>query len=310
MPTATRPLVSVGLPVFDGESYLDTALDSLLSQTYSDFEVVISDNASTDQTQEICRRYAEQDQRVRYVRQPSNRGAVWNFNEVFRLSRGALFRWAAHDDVCGPTFLEEIVALMDREEDCSVGFCKTALIDRDGQLLPHPEDHFNEAELDQTEPCRRFLELLLHRVWLHETYGLIRREHLENTRLLPRYVGGEKILFGELALQGKFLHVPETLFFCRWHSDQASWIESAEAEQHWRDPHGRRQLIPRQARCALGQLAAVARSRLPLGQRIKCALAVARWGLQVKKWKGLASDFVHGLGSSGGRVGTAAKAGE
>ena len=98
------PRVSLGFPVYNGERYLAAALDSLLGQTFRDLEVVICDNASTDRTAELCAAYAARDARVRYHRNPTNLGAAPNFNRTFELSRGEYFKWAAHDDVCAPTF--------------------------------------------------------------------------------------------------------------------------------------------------------------------------------------------------------------
>jgi glycosyltransferase involved in cell wall biosynthesis len=89
-----KPRLSIGMPVFNGEKYLKEALDSILAQTYSDFELLISDNASTDRTEQICREYAAKDRRIRYYRNEKNIGAPKNFNRVFELSSGKYFRWA------------------------------------------------------------------------------------------------------------------------------------------------------------------------------------------------------------------------
>src|SRR3984957_9664125 len=99
------PRVSIGLPVYNGEKWLAQSVDSLLSQTFSDFELIICDNASTDGTDAICRRYAEQDQRVRYIQNAENIGGMLNANLSFGVARGEYFRWAAHDDRCEPTLL-------------------------------------------------------------------------------------------------------------------------------------------------------------------------------------------------------------
>src|SRR5690242_6344650 len=101
----TSPKVSIGLPVYNGERFLAEAIDSVLAQTFTDFELIISDNASTDRTPEICKAYAEKDSRIRYYRNEENQGASWNFNRVFELSRGMCFQWLAHDDYIAPGFL-------------------------------------------------------------------------------------------------------------------------------------------------------------------------------------------------------------
>ena len=107
------PRISIGLPVYNGERYLETALDSLLRQTCTDFELIISDNASSDGTEAICRRYAHRDPRVLYHRSERNRGASWNHNHVVEFARAPYFKWAAHDDVCAPEFLERCAGVLD-----------------------------------------------------------------------------------------------------------------------------------------------------------------------------------------------------
>src|SRR5512139_3267591 len=116
-----KPRVSIGVPVYNGENFLKDALDSLLAQTFKDFEIVIADNVSTDQTEEICRSYAAKDARIRYYRNETNIGAGPNHNRVFELSRGEYFKWVCHDDMCAPEFLERCIEVLDR--DPSVVLC-------------------------------------------------------------------------------------------------------------------------------------------------------------------------------------------
>ena len=120
----------------NGESFLAQALDSLLAQTFHDFEIVISDNASTDRTPEICRAYARRDPRVRYVCNQRNLGAVANFNRVFELSTAPLFKWAAHDDLHLETYLESCIRLLDDDPDVVLAHCESAFIDETGELFP------------------------------------------------------------------------------------------------------------------------------------------------------------------------------
>ena len=102
------PRLSVGLPVYNGENYLAESLEALLGQSYEDFELIISDNASTDGTADICRRYGKQDSRIRYIRQPRNIGLAPNHNFVFEQSRGEFFKWAAADDLYGRDLLQAL----------------------------------------------------------------------------------------------------------------------------------------------------------------------------------------------------------
>src|ERR1043165_9639676 len=121
--------VSIGLPVYNGANYLAESIDSILQQTYSDFELIISDNASTDATEELCRSYAARDGRVRYFRQKQNLGCALNSNFVFRQSTGEYFKWISHDDLHAPRFVERCVEVPDRDPSVSICCPKGVLID-------------------------------------------------------------------------------------------------------------------------------------------------------------------------------------
>ena len=130
---AVTPAVSIGLPVYNGEAHLAEALDSLLAQTFSDFELIISDNASTDRTAEICRAYAARDPRIRYTRQEQNRGAAWNYNRVFALASGRYFKWFSHDDLCSQNYFERCVEILERDPAVVLSYGKTTLVDESGE---------------------------------------------------------------------------------------------------------------------------------------------------------------------------------
>jgi glycosyltransferase involved in cell wall biosynthesis len=133
------PPVSIGLPVYNGEKYLSLALDSLLAQDYGDFELIIADNASTDRTAEICRQYADRDRRIRFARNDRNLGAVENFNNVFRLSSGEYFMWAAHDDLWHPSYISRCLGAL--RQDARVVLCASAVefIGESGNKLPEAD---------------------------------------------------------------------------------------------------------------------------------------------------------------------------
>ena len=115
--------VSIGLPVYNGENFLKYALDSLLSQTFRDFEIIISDNASTDNTPKICQEYVLKDKRIRYIRQNNNMGALWNFNFVLKQSNKEYFIWVSSDDKLHPEFLEKNIDILEKNKNvvCSIG---------------------------------------------------------------------------------------------------------------------------------------------------------------------------------------------
>src|SRR6476646_2411498 len=129
------PKVAIGLPVYNGAKYVAEAIESVLAQTYGDLELVISDNASTDATEEICRDYTARDSRVRYARAEQNGGAAWNFNRTFELSRGEYFKWLAHDDAIGPQYLARCLAVLDRDPGVVLCHTRTGIINGQGELV-------------------------------------------------------------------------------------------------------------------------------------------------------------------------------
>src|SRR5215469_10542482 len=131
---SATPRLSIGLPVYNGERYLAESIEALLGQTYTDFELVISDNASTDSTGDICRRYEKEDSRVRYFRQPRNIGLAPNHNYVVEQARGELFKWAANDDLYARDLVERCVAALDEHPDVVLAHSWTARIDTSGTL--------------------------------------------------------------------------------------------------------------------------------------------------------------------------------
>jgi glycosyltransferase involved in cell wall biosynthesis len=210
----STPKVSIGLPVYNGERYLRAALDSILGQTYRDFELIICDNASTDATAAICAEYAARDPRIRYTRHEQNIGATANFNRAFELARGVYFKWAAHDDLLEPTWLEKCVAMLDQTPDAVLCQSLVKLIDDAGECL---EEYDHTAfGTDSPRPSVRFAARLRPHD-CQEIFALIRAEMLRRTDLMGYHIGGDRTLLIELALMGRFVLVPEFLFLNREH---------------------------------------------------------------------------------------------
>lgn len=234
-PVSTTPKVSIGLPVFNGESFLGQALDSLLGQSFEDFELIVSDNGSSDGTQAICQHHAERDARLRYVRHEENRGAAWNYNFVFAQARGAYFKWAAHDDVCAPTFLERCIEVYDGGLDSLVlVYPKSVFIDQVGDVLRPDRDDLHTRGMGAR---RRVAHVLRHVNLANAVFGLMRCSALERTRLIDSFVASDYVLFVELALLGEFHEIPEVLFQKREHR-ASSRMANVDDEQvlEWFDP--------------------------------------------------------------------------
>jgi len=212
------PTLSIALPVYNGERYLRQALDSLLAQSFTDFELLIADNASTDATAEIAPEYAARDPRIRYHRNPQNVGAARNFNLAFGLTSGRYFKWVAHDDLLHRDFLQRCVEALDRDPGAVLAFTRSRIIDEDGRPLG---DYEYALGTESSSPAARFGALLeYHRCF--ESFGVIRRDALEQTRLIGSHAHGDGVLLAHLALLGRFVEIPEFLFFPRKHGEQSS----------------------------------------------------------------------------------------
>src|SRR5687767_4274622 len=145
--SSTAPKVSVGLPVFNGDAYLRNSIESILDQDFTDFELIVADNASTDATESICREFANRDCRVRYYRNDVNLGASRNYNKVFELATGEYFKWHAHDDECYPTMLSRCVAVLEEAIDSvAMVYPLAELIDEQGKVLQRPLDQIECAD--------------------------------------------------------------------------------------------------------------------------------------------------------------------
>jgi glycosyltransferase involved in cell wall biosynthesis len=215
-----KPRVSIGLPVHNGERFLEETLRSLLAQTYADFELIISDNASTDETQDICRAYAAKDHRVRYYRNKKNIGVGRNFSRAFELSTGDYFKWASADDLCKPELVARCLHVLDNDNTAVLACPKTRFIDESGNVLDLDDPGWNLRSEAIHERFRYVIHAEGH--WVNSLFGLIRARALARTRLIPSYPGGDYRLIGELSLIGKFVEIPEYLFFRRIHSGASS----------------------------------------------------------------------------------------
>ena len=217
--TGSTPRVSIGIPVYNGEKYLAEAIDSALSQTYADFEVVISDNASTDATPEICRSFSEKDDRVRYVRNSENLGASPNYRRVFELARGEYFCWMPADEAMLPRYLEKLVAVLDTESDVILAFPHYRIRSDSDEPRPHPASRDNDL---RHPTARERIHKMFHQRIVGPNwpiFGLYRKSVLAQTHLLRPVIGADDYVTLEMALKGKLGQVPEELYVLRTHAD-------------------------------------------------------------------------------------------
>jgi len=285
-----RSRVSIGLPVFNGENYIREALDSIMAQTYSDFELIISDNASTDGTEEICRAYAARDERIRYFRNDTNLGAAKNYNRVFEMSSGVYFKWVAHDDVCAPEFLERCVGVLDREPAISVCYPRTKLIDERGQIRGTYADGLN---LRSPKPHERFRQFFETQGLCHAIFGLIRASSLRATRLIGNYGASDRVLLGELVLHGEFCELPEYLFYRRIHPRISTTANQTDSEiAAWFDPKKRDKIVLPRWRRFFEYLGTIKRAPLSWPERASCYIQLAHFVLLPERWRNMVEELL------------------
>ena len=302
------PRVSIGLPVYNGERYLEVAIRSLLDQTFGDFELVICDNASTDRTEEICRAFAAQDGRIRYHRNPSNLGAARNFNLTFELSSGEYFRWASYDDLCAPTCLERCVEVLDKDPSIVMCYPRTVIIDEEDREVARREEGLALLDSDPVKRHRAF-HRRFRRTWLcNPVFGLMRRDVLAKTGLLGAYNSADVILLARIALLGRIYEVPEYLFFRRLHSQTSVRANpSAQSLAEWFDPRNRGRIVLPLWKVFREHLRIIRDRSLALGDasltpfgRARCYSHMMVWLLRYAPW--LTRDLVRATMSIMARV--------
>jgi glycosyltransferase involved in cell wall biosynthesis len=212
-----RPALSIGLIVYNGVRHVERALDTLLAQEFRDFELIISDDASTDETPAICARYAARDPRIRLVRSSVNRGAAWNFNHVAELARGELFVWAAQDDEWHPQFLARCVSVLRSQPDVVCCYCIMQPIDEEGV----PFGRLISAGCDGATTGERWNNVLRNWETNALIYGVTRTAAFRRTRGMGAFMASDYVFVTELMLHGKAAIVPEPLHFKR--GDRKGW---------------------------------------------------------------------------------------
>jgi glycosyltransferase involved in cell wall biosynthesis len=280
-----EPRLSIGLPVYNGEDYLGQSLDALLGQTYGDFELIISSNASTDATDDICRSYEAQDSRVRFFRQPTNIGAAPNHDFVFQQSRGELFKWASGDDLYARDLLSRCIALLDEHPEAVLSHSWTAAIDGDGNVIQALEYPLATASPSAPDRLRSMLfsgDALPGAICADDFYGVIRSDVLRRVKPHGSFYHADQVFMAELALHGPFLQVPEWLYFRRHHPGRAhqanptvsTWCANLDPRRANRLRHPTARLV---GEYVAGYFAAVRRAPLTPAERRACYGVLVRW---------------------------------
>lgn len=270
------PDVTIGLPAYNDPVHIVSALDSLLGQSFGDFELLISDNASTDETAEICRNYAARDPRIRYVRQAQNLGATANWNFVARHCRTPFFKWAASNDLCPPRMLEKCVAVLRAAPDVALCYGNTMLIDDKGASLG---EHTSDPEILDRSPSVRFIRVINELVWNNAQSGLIRTSSLLKTRLDRDYIDGDMVLMAEIALDGGFRKLEDICLYRRMDRGSATRFLTDAERQNFLVPNSAGRSAPVVKR-HIDRLYSILRSGIPLSEKRRAlgyTLRVAYW---------------------------------
>lgn len=277
--TTTRdtPLVTVGMPVYNGAPYVREAIESVLDQQLGDLELVISDNGSTDATERICRAAASADSRVRYYRENVNRGAAWNYNRVLELARGDYFHWAASDDRFEPEYLGSCLERLEREPNAVLAFCSARIVDGDGSFVEYWSPRTGYACQDR--PAARFQDVLNHGKRCFEVFGVMRTRDLLGTQRIAPFSDSDRSLLTELAMLGKFAHIDRPLYVNREHENDSLHTHPRRQDRaQWFAP-GQMTRFP-QWRLVGAFLRAAWHNTAPVQQRFRALAAVPRWTLR------------------------------
>jgi len=276
----TQPLITIGMPVYNSQRHLRQALDSLLGQTYGDFVMVISDNASTDGTADICQEYVRRDPRVQYFRNPVNIGMTGNFNRVFELTKTKYIKWSTADDFSAPEMLADALPVMEGDPSIVVCYPQTVIVDGDGV---EQDRYYDNLHLMQDDPAERFLQLIDNIHLVNHHLGLLRTDAVRRTRLFGKHVSADIGFLAELSLYGKFYEVRKPQFFRRFHEDSSSWKRGDQDQEARRFHAANVRRVPFQSWRYHGTFSrAVLRSPLSVGKKIKLLGRLS----QVMYWDG------------------------
>ena len=277
--TTPLPRLTLGLPVYNGERYLAASLDALLAQTFTDFELIISDNGSTDQTGVIARRYELADPRVRYIHHCRNRGSSFNHNFVIGQARGEFFKWVSDDDLYAPDLLQRCIDALDSRPEITLAHAWTAFID-DAGLITKKVDY--PLMTDVPDVVERFRSVLYTQGG-DDIYGVIRMSVLRQVAPFASYHWADRTFVAELALHGPFHNVPEFLYFRRDHPMRTTRIATGirrrcarldpRRANRWRNP-----VVRLVGEYLLAYVAAIWRAPIGTTERLRCGWELVVWG--------------------------------
>jgi glycosyltransferase involved in cell wall biosynthesis len=268
-----KPRVSIGMPAYNAVRYIETAIESILQQTMTDLELIVQDNASTDDTVAMCQAIAARDPRVRVIRNPVNLGVNPNYRIVAENACGHYFKWHSANDLLDRDFLARCVDVLDRRQDVVLAFGRTVLFQNDTEAGTPYDDNMN---VEEDDPLVRFYRTIAELRLNNMINGVIRHDVLMRTSVHPDYYSSDNVVLSELALAGKIVLVPETRFFRRMDKHSATRLQSPTAVRLAHYPTDRFASFFQTWQLQNGYFAAVRHSGLPLGKRLSAWRYVMR----------------------------------
>ena len=277
--------VSIGLPVFNGDNFLATAVESVLAQTFTDWELIISDNASTDGTEGLCRGLADRQPRIRYFRQPENLGAAPNFNFTFAEAQGEYFQWLAHDDYLHPEWLVRCLDELNADPQVQLVYGQELGVDGAGNILSQRPYLQPNARATARE---RMYAILSNDRGSPAVFGLMRRDVLARTDLIGGYDASDQVLLVDMAMQGKIVELPDWLYYHREHEDRSV---HAHGDRHsantWFATRNKGKKTFPEWRLMREYLQVIWRAPLAFAERWECFVQFLRWGKYQKRYRRL-----------------------
>jgi glycosyltransferase involved in cell wall biosynthesis len=263
------------MPVYNGEKFIEQALESILGQTFEDWELIISDNASTDRTQAICEGYAARDPRIRYYRNENNLGAAPNFNRCFELAQGEYFKWAAHDDILAPDYLERCVAVLDQDPEIVLCYARARIIDENGEVI---QDYDVHLRTDSSRPQDRLHDLLWVQHRYYQVFGVMRADVLRKTPLIEPYSASDRVLLVGMSQFGKFHEISDYLFFPRKHDHvSVRTHQTRHTRMVWFDANNQRKIVLPAWALFFGYAQSICRAPLSWRERLYGYRQMGRW---------------------------------
>jgi glycosyltransferase involved in cell wall biosynthesis len=277
----SKPRVSVGMPVYNREKYVAASIEAHLNQTYGDFELILTDNCSTDRSEEICRDYASKDPRIRYYRNSSNLGAAGNYRRCFELATGEFFRWTPSDDLVSLNLLERAVDVLDHDPSVFVAYPRTKLIDAQGNITGDCEERLH---LMDDQPSKRWAGVQRNIRLGNLHYGLNRADKFRKTGLMRNYNGGDFPLIAEMSLYGKFYEIQDAYFYRRMHEEASSAMKSSAEVMAFYDPKKRDKLFLYNWVHWGANLLSITRAPIPFAEKLRTYFYECRrivWGRRI-----------------------------